>query len=117
MSAVEAATAPAVRSEARIARSERFRLLIRTPTVLIGAIVVGFWVFCAVFPGLVAPYNPIFDNQFPISEPPSWEFKFGPSHCDPIPICRYGFANAHNRWRKKWRYCYQYRHPKCDHMY
>jgi peptide/nickel transport system permease protein len=77
MSAVEAATAPAVRSEARIARSERFRLLIRTPTVLIGAIVVGFWVFCAVFPGLVAPHNPIFDNQFPISEPPSWEFKFG----------------------------------------
>ena len=66
------------RSEARSARSERLRLLVRSPTVVIGAIVVGFWVFCAIFPGLVTPYNPIFDNNFPLSEPPTWAH---PSSC------------------------------------
>jgi peptide/nickel transport system permease protein len=79
MSAVASPTpspAPA-RSEARTARSERLRLLTRSPTVFIGAIVIGFWLFCAIFPGLVAPYNPIFDNQFPTSEPPNWSHPFG----------------------------------------
>lgn len=71
------ATAAPVRSEARVARSERLRLLIRTPTVLVGAVVVLFWLFCAVFPGIVAPYDPIFDNQLPTSQSPSWDFPFG----------------------------------------
>ena len=65
------------RSEARIARSERLRLLLRWPTVIIGAIVVGFWVFCALFPGLVAPHDPIFDNRFTPSESPTWSHPFG----------------------------------------
>ena len=65
------------RSEARTARSERLRLLLRTPTVLIGTIVIGFWIFCALFPGIVCPYNPIFDNQLPTSQPPSWSYFFG----------------------------------------
>jgi peptide/nickel transport system permease protein len=64
------------RSEARAARVERARLLLRSPTVVIGTIIIGFWVFCALFPG-VAPYNPIFDNQFPTSEKPTWEHPFG----------------------------------------
>ncbi len=68
--------APA-RSEARTARSERLRLLLRTPTVLIGVLVIGVWVFCAIFTGLVTPYDPIFDNQLPTSEPPSWSYLFG----------------------------------------
>lgn len=66
-----------VRSEARTARSERLRLLLRTPTVMFGVIVILFWVFCAIFPGLVAPYNPIFDNQLPTSQSPSWDYFFG----------------------------------------
>jgi peptide/nickel transport system permease protein len=52
------------------------RLLVRSPTVLIGTVVVAFWVFCALFPG-IAPYNPIFDNQFPTSETPSRDHPFG----------------------------------------
>ena len=56
------------RSEARTARSERLRLLVRSPTVVGGALVIGFWIFCALFPGLVCPYNPIFDNHFPPNE-------------------------------------------------
>jgi peptide/nickel transport system permease protein len=65
------------RSEARIARSERMRLLLRSPTVIVGAIVVAFWLFCALFPRLVAPYDPIFDNQFPPSLKPEWGHPFG----------------------------------------
>ncbi len=76
-SLAETPPAPAPGREARTARSERLRLLMRSPTVLIGSIVVAFWIFCALFPGLVAPYNPIFDNQFPVSEPPTWGHAFG----------------------------------------
>jgi peptide/nickel transport system permease protein len=77
MSTAEATTVAPARSEARIARSERMRLLLRSPAVIIGAIVIGFWVFCALFPRLVAPYDPIFDNQFPTSLPPEWGHPFG----------------------------------------
>ncbi len=63
--------------ETRAARTERLRLLLRSPTVLIGALVLAFWVFCALFPDFVAPYNPIFDNQFPTSQPPEWGHAFG----------------------------------------
>jgi len=68
---------PTARSEARAARSERLRLLLRTPTVVIGTLIIGFWVFCALFPGIVCPYNPIFDNQLPTSISPSLDFPFG----------------------------------------
>jgi peptide/nickel transport system permease protein len=65
------------RSEASAARSERLRLLLRSPTVVIGVIVIGFWVFCGLFPGLVCPYNPIFDNHFTPNEAPTWGHPFG----------------------------------------
>jgi peptide/nickel transport system permease protein len=77
MSVVEGSTPPPVRSEASVARSERLRLLARSPTVVFGVVVIGFWVFCALFPGFVAPYDPIFDNQFIPNETPSWEHPFG----------------------------------------
>ena len=77
MSSADATTAVTTRSEARIARSERMRLLLRSPTVIVGAIVVAFWLFCALFPRLVAPYDPIFDNQFPPSMKPEWGHPFG----------------------------------------
>lgn len=69
--------ASSTRTEARAARSERLRLLLRSPTVLVGAVVIAFWIFCALFPGLVAPHNPIFDNQFPTSQQPSGAHPFG----------------------------------------
>jgi peptide/nickel transport system permease protein len=77
VSSLDTITAVPARSEARIARSERMRLLLRSPTVIVGAIVIAFWVFCAIFPRLVAPYDPIFDNQFPPSMKPEWGHPFG----------------------------------------
>ena len=38
---------------------------------------IAFWIFCALFPGVVCPYNPIFDNNFVPSQPPSWAHPFG----------------------------------------
>lgn len=76
MSAVATPAPSPARSEARAARSEHLRLLMRSPLVLIGVIVIGFWIFCAMFPG-IAPYNPIFDNQFPTSERPTQGHPFG----------------------------------------
>ncbi len=77
MSTVAATPPTSGRSEARSARSERLRLLVRSPTVVVGALVIGFWIFCALFPGLVCPYNPIFDNHFPPNKAPTWGHPFG----------------------------------------
>lgn len=77
MTSLEAAPATPARSEARTARSERLRLLLRSRTVIIGLVVIAFWIFCAVFPGLVAPHDPVFDNQFEPNLSPSWEHQFG----------------------------------------
>ena len=77
MSTVAATPPTPARSEGRTARSERLRLLVRSPTVVVGALVIGFWIFCALFPGLVCPYDPIFDNHFPPSEAPTWGHPFG----------------------------------------
>jgi peptide/nickel transport system permease protein len=46
--------------EARIARRERLRLILRTPTAVIGGMVVIFWIVCAIFGSHVTPYDPIF---------------------------------------------------------
>jgi peptide/nickel transport system permease protein len=59
------------------ARRERIRLLMRSPTFLIGVFIVLIWVFCALFGKLVAPYR--FDktdilNKF---QPPSGSHWFG----------------------------------------
>ena len=67
----------AERSEARTARSERLRLLLRSPRVGLGLAIIGFWVLCAIFPGQIAPHEPIFDNNFTPSMSPTWSHPFG----------------------------------------
>jgi peptide/nickel transport system permease protein len=74
---VELPPSAPLRTEAMTARAERIRLILRSPTVLIGTLVLLFWIFCALFPGLVAPYDPIFDNQFTPNLPPEWGHAFG----------------------------------------
>ena len=63
MSSVAAASE---RSEARTARRERFRLLLRSPTFLIGTGVLLFWLACALFGSRITPYDPI-STKRPIS--------------------------------------------------
>ncbi|HEU4448827.1 MAG TPA: ABC transporter permease [Gaiellaceae bacterium] len=50
------------REAVRVARRERFRLLLRSKTFLAGVLVVGAWAVCAIFAPLVAPYDPLGGN-------------------------------------------------------
>ena len=65
------------RSEASTARRERLRLLVRSPSFLIGATVILFWVLCAILGKRITPYDPIFDQTPDIGSAPSWAHPFG----------------------------------------
>jgi peptide/nickel transport system permease protein len=65
------------RSEARTARRERARLLLRSPSFLLGSAVILFWVACALLESRITPYHPLFDQTSEVSQPPSSEHLFG----------------------------------------
>jgi peptide/nickel transport system permease protein len=65
-------------AERRQARRERARLLLRSPSFIIGAIILAFWIFCAVFPDLVARYDPKEPlRNVPARDGPSGDAWFG----------------------------------------
>jgi len=64
-------------SEARAARRERLQLLLRSPSFLIGSVVIGFWVVCAILGDRITPYHPLFDQTPDLSVSPSSEHWFG----------------------------------------
>jgi peptide/nickel transport system permease protein len=70
-----AATPP--RSEARTARRERVRLLLRSPSFLLGMCVILFWVACAILGSRITPFHPLFDQTADVSQPPSSDHFFG----------------------------------------
>jgi peptide/nickel transport system permease protein len=63
--------------EAAIARRERLLLLLRSKTFLAGAVIVGFWVFCALFGRAVAPESPFATDILAKLQAPSGEHWFG----------------------------------------
>jgi peptide/nickel transport system permease protein len=63
--------------ERRMAQRERFRLLLRSKTFIAGAIIVGFWVFCAIFGPLIVPHDPLRSNPLNDLAAPSGEYWFG----------------------------------------
>ena len=74
---MSAVAAPTGRSEASAARRERLRLLLRSPSFLIGAGVILFWVTCAILGAHITPYDPIFDQTPDLSQAPSTAHWFG----------------------------------------
>ena len=76
-SSAAAVVAPTRPDEARIARRERLRLLLRSPTFVLGCLLFGVWVVCAVFGTLIAPYDPQADDILNKLAPPSDEHIFG----------------------------------------
>jgi peptide/nickel transport system permease protein len=60
---------PIPRSESRIARRETLRQLLRSPTFVVGAAIVGFWVFCALFGSAIAPHDPQDQSFDPLLRP------------------------------------------------
>lgn len=63
--------------EARIARSERIRLLMRSPAFIVGVVLFGVWVVFAIFGGLIAPDSPTQDDILNKLAAPSWDHLFG----------------------------------------
>lgn len=53
------------------------RQLLRSPTFLAGALILGFWVFCAIFGELIVPYDPLETDLLAVLEPPSADHWFG----------------------------------------
>jgi peptide/nickel transport system permease protein len=65
------------RSEASVARRERMRLLVRSPSFIVGATIILFWVTCAVLGDHITPYDPRFDQTPEIGVSPSLQHLFG----------------------------------------
>ncbi len=72
-----AAPAAAPGSEARAARRERLRLLLRSPSFIIGAGIILFWVVCAILGSRITPFDPLYDQTPDLSESPSRDHLFG----------------------------------------
>jgi peptide/nickel transport system permease protein len=60
---------PAPRSEARTARRETLGQLLRSPTFLVGVLIVGFWVFCALVGSAITPHDPQDQSFTPLLKP------------------------------------------------
>jgi peptide/nickel transport system permease protein len=81
MTAVQDPTAPimvpSAPDQAAIARRERLRSLRRSPTFLVGCVLVGIWVVCAIFGNLLAPQDPQFPDVLNKLVGPSGDHLFG----------------------------------------
>jgi peptide/nickel transport system permease protein len=80
MTVIEDPAAPIAiptRDEARIARRERLRLLLRSPAFVVGLVILGFWVVCALFGTLIAPQDPQADDILNKLTAPSADHLFG----------------------------------------
>jgi peptide/nickel transport system permease protein len=56
---------------------ERLRLAMRTPSLLVGAIVIVFWILCAIFAAQISPYDPLHPDILHKLQPPSAAHRFG----------------------------------------
>jgi peptide/nickel transport system permease protein len=65
------------RDDASMARRERFRVLLRSKSFIAGAIIVAFFVFCAIFGRLVVLQDPFASNPLNQLEAPSADNWFG----------------------------------------
>ena len=73
MSAIAVAATAARR---RSARRERLRALISSKTFVVGAAIVGWWVFCALFASVIEPHDPLTQSA-DVLAPPSLHHLMG----------------------------------------
>src|SRR5215468_11750342 len=69
--------AGALDSSAGTIRRENLRQLVRTPAFLIGAVILLWWIVCALFGRSIAPYNPVTGSLLAFNQPPSGAHWFG----------------------------------------
>lgn len=78
MTAATPASAPAAdAAELRRARRETLGALLRSKTFIVGAVIVGFWVVCAIFGNLIAPQDPLATDPLAALQAPSSAHWFG----------------------------------------
>jgi peptide/nickel transport system permease protein len=65
------------RDDATMARRERFRVLLHSKSFIAGAIIVGFFVFCAIFGSLVVLQDPYASDPLNQLQSPSANYWFG----------------------------------------
>jgi peptide/nickel transport system permease protein len=71
------AAAGAVDSSAGSIRRENLRQLVRSPAFLIGAVILLWWIVCALLGKVIAPYNPVTGSLTAFNDPPSGAHWFG----------------------------------------
>ena len=69
--------AGAIDSSAGTIRRENLRQLVRSPAFLIGAAILLWWIVCALFGKVIAPYNPVAGSLTAFNQPPSGAHWFG----------------------------------------
>ena len=65
------------RDDATMARRERVRVLVHSKSFIAGAIIVGFWVICAIFGELLVLQDPFASNPLNQLQSPSANYWFG----------------------------------------
>ena len=74
---VESAGAVAAERTGHSPSRELLREIVRSKTFIVGAIIVGFWIMCAIFGYVIAPHDPTAENLTAINRPPSSAHWFG----------------------------------------
>jgi peptide/nickel transport system permease protein len=64
-------------SDARAARRERLAVLAHSKTFIAGSVILGIWVFCAIFGYAIAPYDPLKTDPINALLAPSSSHLFG----------------------------------------
>jgi peptide/nickel transport system permease protein len=54
-----------------------WRLLLTRPTFVVGALILLFWIVCAIFGSDIAPHNPLAQQLLAVNQPPSAAHWFG----------------------------------------
>jgi peptide/nickel transport system permease protein len=74
---VESAGAVAAERTGPAPSRELLRDITRSKTFIVGAIIVGFWIVCAIFGYTIAPHDPAAENLNAINQAPSSAHWFG----------------------------------------
>jgi peptide/nickel transport system permease protein len=74
---VAAVPVEGVAEQRRTARRERIGLLLRSPTFMVGAVIVATWIVCAIGGSHLTPYDPFATDPLNRLRPPSGQHLFG----------------------------------------
>jgi peptide/nickel transport system permease protein len=74
---VEVEEVGALHADRQVARREIYRELLHSPAFVVGALVLLFWIVCAIFGSLIAPHDPYAQSLLKINQSPSSAHWFG----------------------------------------